>query len=191
MPAYHPAYRAGENIHIRDRDFLVNFQQNWKFHHPLQEEQLAYADKECFVRRVSYYHCGDCLYELGTWEPNTPDSRFVHEESMPGVWHESCLKDQDLREWNIPLPVASEVYKIVPTIRDNQRVVVVRTIDGLECLVMRHNANEAEAALMSEVATMRNTLSFEWRYNFHGVAHDAVRQQALERAKQNLGRSPV
>jgi hypothetical protein len=38
--------------------------------------------------------------------------------------------------------------------------------------------HERLAAYVAEVAAMRNTLCFEWRYHFHGVAHDAVRKRA-------------
>lgn len=185
MPDYHPAFRKGESVQVADEQTLRTFQQEWTFHHPLQEEQMAYAAKRCFVEQISVYHGGACLYELSTIVKNAPPSRFGHKEAVPGFWHEACLHDQDLHEWNIPLPLASEVYCVTAELRNDQPVVLVRTHSGMECLVIRHLQNEDEAALMAQVAGLRNTLSFEWRYNFQGVAHDALRQRALKRQSKS------
>jgi hypothetical protein len=181
MPAYHAAFRSSELVRVADREKLLAFQREWAYHHPLQDEQLAFAGQTCYVRHVSHYHCGDTLYELGVWTRDAPPSRYWHEEAVPGFWHEPCLRDRDLSDWHIPLPKASEVYRVVPEVREGQPVVVVRTVDGLECLVTRHFDHERRAARMAEVAAMRDTLSFEWRYDFQGVAHAALRQRAEER----------
>jgi hypothetical protein len=50
---------------------------NWKFHHKLEREQLAFADQTAKVQRISMYHGGDILYEL---------------ENVPGLWHQHLLK---------------------------------------------------------------------------------------------------
>ena len=50
---------------------------NWRFHHPLTEDQLAYADVQGRVADVGFYHGGDELYHL---------------EGIPGIWHEACLE---------------------------------------------------------------------------------------------------
>lgn len=188
MPAYHEVFRTGEIVRIADTETLSAFRQDWIYHHPLVQEQLAYAGKSCFVRRVSYYHGGDCLYELSHWvldTHNAPQTRYPtsHEENVPGFWHEACLREYDSTQWQIPLPLANEAYTVTAESRNNQPVVVVRTMQGMECLVMRHLQNEREAEAMTEVAALRNVRSFESRYNFQGVAQDALRQHAQERQK--------
>ncbi len=189
MPDYHEAFLAGETVRVADAATLLPFQQDWAYHHPLQEVQLAYAGKKCFVRRISYYHGGDCLYELGHWAlnaDNAPGARYPasHEENVPDYWHEACLREHDSAQWKIPLPLANEAYTVTAESRNNQPVVVVRTMQGMECLVMRRLENEREAKVMTQVAALRNVLSFERRYNFQGVAEDAMRRQAQERQKQ-------
>lgn len=180
MPAYHAAFLSGEAIRVADEQTLKTFQREWTYHHPLQEEQIAYAGKRCFVKSIGIYHGGDCLYQLSTHVKDSPTSRYSHEEPVPGLWHECCLRDQDMKDWKIPLPLASEVYSVTAERRADQPVVIVRTLDGMECLVMRHLHNEREAAFMAEVSRMRNTLSFEWRYKFQGVAHDLEAQRLQE-----------
>src|SRR5438270_531700 len=112
MPDYHEAFLVGERVRVADEQTLQTFQQDWAFHHPLQEEQMRYAGKTCRVEGVSFYHGGDCLYELSTYVKDSPTSRYSHKEVVPGFWHEACLRDQDLQAWNIPLPLASEVYSV-------------------------------------------------------------------------------
>jgi hypothetical protein len=110
-------------------------------------------------------------------------AQSVRPEPTPGFWSEDCLKDLDLAGWGIPLPPASEVYAIEPHIRGGQPVVVVRRRGGEDCLVIRRSDSEIHASLMAEVAAMRNVLAFEWRYDFHGAAHDALRTLAAERTR--------
>ena len=64
-------------VSIADRPTLENFKNTWKYHHPLQNEQLDYAGIEAEVGDVGYYHGGDELYSL---------------MNVPGVWHEVCLR---------------------------------------------------------------------------------------------------
>jgi hypothetical protein len=75
--AYHPEFLAGDRIRIRRREVLDQFKREWKYHHPLQDDQLAYGGSEAIIRIVSIYHGGDELYEL---------------EGVPGLWHECCLE---------------------------------------------------------------------------------------------------
>src|SRR5262245_15361534 len=83
MPAYHSAFDAGEHVSIADIQTLRAFQQSWAYHHPLSDEQLLYAGKNDYIKAVSYYHGGTPLYE------------FI---DLPGIWHESCLRDPTLAE---------------------------------------------------------------------------------------------
>jgi len=77
---YAEEYAVGSIVLIADRAALEGFQREWKWHHPLQAEQLAHAGQSAKVKKVSFYHGGDELYEL---------------EGIPGIWHEQCL---DLKE---------------------------------------------------------------------------------------------
>jgi len=76
MPPYSASFPEGTRTQIAALPTLAEFQRSWKFHHPLQPDQLAYAGKVSVVERVGYYHGGDALYWL---------------EGLPGVWHECCL----------------------------------------------------------------------------------------------------
>jgi len=77
MPPYKEAFLAGSTIKIRDKGFLERFKREWKYHHPLTEEQLAFASKTDRVKGAAFYHGGDVLYKL---------------EKIPGTWHEACLE---------------------------------------------------------------------------------------------------
>jgi hypothetical protein len=75
--AYDPAkYQPGSLVRILPRSELEAFARSWKYHHPLQPEQLLSADVTAKVQRSFMYHGGDMLYEL---------------EGIPGIWHEQCL----------------------------------------------------------------------------------------------------
>lgn len=80
MPPYQEKYAVGTKVKIAPMDRLEAFRSTWKYHHKLAPEQLAYADREAEVARVSFYHGGDVLYEL---------------RDVPGIWHEECLKSPD------------------------------------------------------------------------------------------------
>jgi hypothetical protein len=71
---------AGSSLRIQSLDALRAFRGSWKFHHPLADEQLAFADRSSIVASVGYYHGGDVLYRL---------------RDVPGIWHEGCLKNGD------------------------------------------------------------------------------------------------
>ena len=78
MAPYKERYPKGTPVRIIDRPGLERFRVTWTYHHPLTEEQLAFADHSTVVANVSLYHGGDPLYEL---------------RDVPGIWHESCLCD--------------------------------------------------------------------------------------------------
>jgi hypothetical protein len=75
-PGQEELFPAGSRVRIADRQELARFQADWRYHHPLQPEQLEHAGEIARVREVSFYHGGDVLYEL---------------ENIPGIWHEQCL----------------------------------------------------------------------------------------------------
>jgi hypothetical protein len=70
---YEARFREGDRVRIQARAALEQFMAEWKYHHPLESEQLAFAGQNAVVKSVGYYHGGDVLYEL---------------ENMPGLWHE-------------------------------------------------------------------------------------------------------
>lgn len=188
MPDYHEAFRIGEQVRIADLTFLRAFQASWTYFHALTEEQINYADKICFVRHVNFYHGGDCLYELGTYvldADQLPETRFTqsHEEAIPGYWHETCLRETHYDEWDAQLPPATEIYKVTAEVRLDQPLVVVQTQTGVECLIKRCLANEREAEAMNEVASQRNALGFEQRYEFDGLMQDARRERYRNMSK--------
>lgn len=77
---YQEAFPQGSKVRIADRAFLEEFMAEWKFHHKLQREQLAYAGREARVRGVGFYHGGDPVYVL---------------EDIPGTWLEPCLRPSE------------------------------------------------------------------------------------------------
>src|SRR5438046_9202610 len=125
MPAYHSAFDAGEYVTVADLDTLRAFQQSWEWHHPLTDDQLAFAGRNDPIKSVSYYHGGTTLYE------------FV---DIPGIWHESCLRDptlspehdrdRDREAW----AVAGDYYTVSADRRGGLPVVVVRDPAGREVL---------------------------------------------------------
>ena len=73
---YNAEFPAGTLVRVAGRQQLQEFMSTWRFHHPLTEDQLAYAAVQGKVVDVSFYHGGDELYHL---------------EGIPGIWHEACL----------------------------------------------------------------------------------------------------
>jgi hypothetical protein len=74
---YQQEFPAGTIVRVRDRSILEAFRAEWKWHHPLDPEQLDFAGQRARVKAVSFYHGGDELYEL---------------DNIPGIWHEQCLE---------------------------------------------------------------------------------------------------
>jgi hypothetical protein len=74
---YNEEYPAGTLVHIMNRAELEEFCKGWRWHHPLQEEQLAFADQSAVVAAVAFYHGGDELFRLN---------------GVLSIWHEECLR---------------------------------------------------------------------------------------------------
>jgi hypothetical protein len=77
MSGYLEKYPAGSRVCVADRQQLEEFLRTWRLHHPLNEDQPAFAGREAAVAAVGFYHGGDVLYEL---------------TDIPGTWHEACLR---------------------------------------------------------------------------------------------------
>jgi hypothetical protein len=73
---YRERFAVGVLVRVQPLQELQRFSIEWKLHHPLEKEQLLFADSLAKVREVSFYHGGDALYSL---------------EGVPGIWHEVCL----------------------------------------------------------------------------------------------------
>lgn len=80
MSSYQEDFPVGSLVVIASRELLEIFKKEWKYHHPLQEEQLGFAEHQAEVVSVGYYHGGDVLYWL---------------RDIPGVWHEQCLSGKE------------------------------------------------------------------------------------------------
>ncbi len=74
---YNADFPRGTRVRIADRAALESFKVTWRYHHPLQAEQLPFAGTVATVQAVGYYHGGDELYDLA---------------GVPGLWHEACLE---------------------------------------------------------------------------------------------------
>jgi hypothetical protein len=75
--AYNAEFPAGTLVRVVSRPQLEEFMETWRFHHPLTQDQIAYAGLRGRVADVGFYHGGDELY---------------HVEGIPGIWHEVCLQ---------------------------------------------------------------------------------------------------
>jgi len=75
--SYKAKWAKGSAVKIVSLSALEQFRNTWKFHDPLQPDQLQYAANTARVASVGYYHGGDVLYQL---------------EDIPGTWHECCLE---------------------------------------------------------------------------------------------------
>lgn len=62
---------------IAPRERLEEFLRNWRLHHPLEPDQLAFGGRLAAVKFVSFFHGGDALYELAI---------------VAGLWHEQLLE---------------------------------------------------------------------------------------------------
>jgi len=74
---YESMFDAGDIVRIEKRESLERFRSEWKFHHPLSESHMSYAERTTTVSKVGLFHGGDALYEL---------------DGMPGFWHEVNLQ---------------------------------------------------------------------------------------------------
>ena len=73
---YKEAYPVGTEVRILGREYLEDFMANWKYHHRLKPEQLAYAGRVAKVEEAGFYHGGDPVYKL---------------TDIPGLWLEQCI----------------------------------------------------------------------------------------------------
>lgn len=76
MP-YEGKFPQGTLVQVALLQVLEKFRSTWKYHHPLQPEQLQYAGLQGKIASVGFYHGGDILYQI---------------EGIPGTWHECCLQ---------------------------------------------------------------------------------------------------
>jgi hypothetical protein len=73
---YNPEFAEGTRVRIVESEDLNRFRLEWRWHNPLQDEQMLYAGRIATVKSVGFYHGGDELYQL---------------DGIPGLWHERCL----------------------------------------------------------------------------------------------------
>jgi hypothetical protein len=74
---YKEQYPVGSRVRVKPRSFLEQFQREWKYHHPVSNEQLDSAGISDTVKGAAFYHGSDVLYTLS---------------NTPGIWHEACLE---------------------------------------------------------------------------------------------------
>ena len=75
-----PKFPQGTRVKVVDRKRLIDFSATWNKHHPLQSEQLEYADRVAIVKSIGWYFGGDPVYSL---------------EGLPGSWLDPCLESAD------------------------------------------------------------------------------------------------
>ena len=80
---YRAEFSEGSKVQIASEATLNQFFTDWKYHHPLQVEQLPFAGEIAIISKVGFYHGGDELYEL---------------VGIPGIWHGTCLSLPDTFE---------------------------------------------------------------------------------------------
>jgi hypothetical protein len=77
MPPYKEQFPAGTRVRVKPRSSLKQFQHpEWKYHHPISDEQLDFAGVTDTVKGAGFAH-GVFLYTLF---------------QTPGIWHEECLE---------------------------------------------------------------------------------------------------
>ena len=86
MPPYAELFPVGTRVQVVPRSRLQDFHNTWRYHHPLQTEQLSFAGHQATVSEVAFYHGGDVLYTLS---------------GIPGLWHECCIHAPDDSTRNI------------------------------------------------------------------------------------------
>jgi hypothetical protein len=70
-------FPAGTQVRVKPRLHLKRFQRpEWKYHHPISDEQLDFAGVTDTVKAAGFAH-GVFLYTL---------------IQTPGIWHEDCLE---------------------------------------------------------------------------------------------------
>ena len=61
---YKEKYPVGTKVRICNLDKLRSFKRDWKYHHPISDEQMQAAGIHDKVKSVGFYHGGDVLYQL-------------------------------------------------------------------------------------------------------------------------------
>jgi hypothetical protein len=127
---------------------------NWQWHHPLTEDQLAFAGTETNVTSVEYYHGGEILLRLN---------------GIPGRRHEECVEDCYLSQaiWDA-YPRPCEFFRIEKLTCDGRDYVRIVTRDNTECL-RKYAAVSADQDVENfrKVAALRHFGGFEQRFDFH------------------------
>jgi len=164
MPAYHSAFLCGEHVRIKPASELRRYTMpDWKYHHPLQGEQLAFAGQSMNIVGVSYWHGGGVLLRL---------------REAPGFWHEECVEDSLLHliDWE-GYPNPAEYFRIEAEVDNGREYLSVRTPDGVECLRKYSFRAEDAAEEMRQVAAVRHFRGFLDRYQFYcpfQLSHEQV-----------------
>jgi hypothetical protein len=141
---------------------------NWQWHHPLTEDQLAFAGTETNVTSVEYYHGGEILLRLN---------------GIPGRWHEECVEDCYLSQaiWDA-YPRPCEFFRIEKLTCDGRDYVRIVTRDNTECL-RKYAAVSADQDVENfrKVAALRHFVGFEQRFDFHsGFEPDPAQWQVAQ-----------
>lgn len=116
---YEAEFPIGTIVRVADRESLERFQREWRFHHPLGDEQLEFAGCVALVLDVGYYHGGGELYSL---------------EGIPGTWHEVCLAAEGVRREDVKPPLF---------VIDGDDLMLCRSLEALEVFVEPPNAADA------------------------------------------------
>jgi hypothetical protein len=146
MPEYHEAFRVGEKIRIKSKEYLLNFKKSWKYHNNITNDQIEYGGQEVYVDRIGAYHGGNLLYEL---------------KDVPGVWHEQLLEENIPKEDKF-IP-ASEYYKI--GVREDK--IIITGKNGKEYRLKPEWGGVKHCVeAMRRVSTFRTKEGFESRYRF-------------------------
>lgn len=64
VPPYKEQFPVSSRVRVKPRSFLAQFQREWKYHHPLSDEQLDSAGVTDTVKGAAFYHGGDVVYTL-------------------------------------------------------------------------------------------------------------------------------
>jgi len=83
MTAHREEFSVGTPVRVVSKNELEEFKREWKAHDPLTDEQIVCADQVFRVKQTGIYFGGNVIYQL---------------EDAPGVWHERCLRQADLRK---------------------------------------------------------------------------------------------
>ena len=158
MPDYHSIFDHNNHVQIASEDVLIDFMDSWKFHNPISNIHLQYANQKAFVESIYYYHGGAPLYTLFTYEANGS------KKSIPAIWHECLINEADPSWKKIP---ANQVLSVNAEFRNGIPVVVVKNINtNFEYLVSHKVQNELTAKDMQIVFNRRDLQMVASKYGF-------------------------